>query len=116
MISFDAASARTAILADLEAALPHLDQALRDWLRSHLVPPRPVALARKTDGANSEQFWLVTDHKGTNDALFRIVYDDVAKRYGIECAIQNDVSLFAGFRETLIDAVTDAKGVAKGVA
>lgn len=116
MIGTDAAGARTAILADYQVASAELTPALRDWLRTHLVPPRIITLARKTDGGNTEQFWLVTDHNGSDDASFRVVYDDVTKRYGIECTIQNDVCLFAGFRASLAQAVNDIRGENRGVA
>jgi hypothetical protein len=115
MIGTDATGARTAILADYQAASAELSPQLRDWLRSHLTPPKAISLARKTDGGNAEQFWLVTDHNGQDDAPFRVVYDDVARRYGIECTIQNNVCLFAGFRSSLAQAVTDIKGENRGV-
>lgn len=79
------------------------------WLQSHKIPPRRISLSRKTDGSNSEEFWLVTDHTGADDSSFRLVYDDVIGRYGIECAILNSISLFIGFRATLLEAITDIK-------
>ena len=109
MIEADAIRARAAVTADFQAALPALDRRLDDWFRAHVVAPRPIVLARKSDGGNTEEFWLVTDHTGTDDASFRIVYDDAANRYGIECTIQNGVCLFAGYRATLVDALTDIK-------
>ena len=59
--------------------------------------------------ANTEQFWLITDHTGREDASFRIVFDEALRRYGIECTILNNISLFAGFRASLVDAVSDIK-------
>jgi len=115
MIGKDANEVRKAVLADYEATAPKLNEPLRRWLRSHLIPPRKIELARKSDGASTEPFWLITDHSGTDDALFRLVYDDTVKRYGIECAIQNGICLFAGFRESLEVAVVDIKGVTRGV-
>jgi hypothetical protein len=110
MIETSAEQVRAAVLGDYEAAAGSLPPSIRDWLRAHLIPPKPIALARKTDGKDSEQFWLITDHNGRDDASFRIVFDDASQRYGIECTILNDISLFAGFRASLVDAVTDIKG------
>ena len=109
MIGADASRARAAITTDFQAALPRIDRRLDDWFRAHLVAPRPISLARKSDGGNPEQFWLLTDHTGSDDSGFRLVYDDVANQYGIECTIQNGVCLFAGYRATLTDALTDIK-------
>ena len=100
---------RAAVLADYESASGQLDPSTREWLRAHLIPPRPIALSRKTDGKMTEEFWLVTDHNGRQDASFRIVFDDAMRRYGIECTILNNISLFAGYRASLIDAVTDIR-------
>ena len=116
MIETDAAQVRADVLADYEAASGQMDVSTRDWLRAHLIPPRPIELARKTGGENTEQFWLITDHNGRQDANFRIVFDDVMRRYGIECTILNNISLFAGFRASLVEAVTDINaGAATGI-
>ena len=97
------------ISADCAAAICALDARVGRWLQSHMVPPRRITLSRKTDGSNSKDFWLVTDYKGTDDASFRVVFDDAAAAYGIECAILNSISLFIGYRATLAEAVTDIK-------
>ena len=99
------------VAADCEAAGRDVDRRVGLWLQTHKIAPRRIALSRKTDGSNTEDFWLVTDHTGSDDASFRVVYDDVIGRYGIECAILNSISLFIGFRATLVEAVTDIKFV-----
>lgn len=109
MIETDATQVRAAVLADYEAAIGGLPVNTRDWLRSHLIPPRPIELARKPSGENTEEFWLITDHTGREDASFRIVFDEAERRYGIECTILNNISLFAGYRASLADAVADIK-------
>jgi len=116
MIESDADTVRVTVVRDFQAALPHLDPRLANWVRVHVVAPRAITLARRTDGGNTEDFWLVTDHKGTDDADFRLVYDDVAQRYGIECAIQNNISLFIGYRENITAALADIKVVDPGPA
>jgi hypothetical protein len=109
MTETDAAQVRAIVLADYQAAISGLSPSTREWLRLHLIPPRPIELARKTSGEEAEPFWLITDHNGRDDASFRIVYDDATQRYGIECAILNDICLFAGYRASLADAVTDIR-------
>ena len=109
MTETDATQVRAGVLADYQAASGQLDASTRDWLRAHLIPPRPIELARKTSGENTEQFWLITDHNGRDDASFRIVFDESTRKYGIECTILNNISLFAGFRASLVDAVTDIR-------
>ena len=111
MIHADQAAASARIAADCAAALPALDRRVQLWLQSHIIPPRRITLSRTTDGGNSEEFWLVTDHTGADDASFRVVYDDVVARYGIECSILNSISLFSGFRASLVEAITDIKYV-----
>lgn len=109
MIRTEEVPARATIAADCAAVIAMLDRVQAQWLRAHALPARRITLARKTDGGETEDFWLVTDHTGADDASFRVVYDDVSAQYGIECTIGNDVSLFAGFRASLLDAVTDIK-------
>ena len=110
MIRVDAEQAKATLIADCKAAFPKLDKHLSEWLRAHCIAPRPIVLSRKTDGGNSESFWLITDHNGRDDASFRVVYDDETQRYGLECTIQNNVCLFAGYRASLVDTVSDIKG------
>ena len=109
MTGADESQARTTIAADCAEAISRLDRRTGIWLQVHARPPQRIALARKTDGSTTEDFWLVTDHTGNDDANFRVVYDDVVARYGIECTILNGVCLFIGFRASLVDAVTDIK-------
>ena len=111
MIGANDADVARVVAADFAAAMGALDHKRQMWLRLHSIPPRRITLSRKTDGSNAEDFWLVSDHTGSDDASFRLVYDDVAVQYGIECAILNSISLFIGFRATLVDAITDIKVV-----
>ena len=111
MIETDAEKVRAVVLADYQAANGVLGASTREWLRAHLIPPRPIELARKTSGENTEDFWLITDHNGREDASFRIVFDEATRQYGIECTILNNISLFAGYRSSLVDAVTDIKAL-----
>ena len=109
MINADQALATATIAADCAVVSSKLDRVQAQWLRAHALPARRITLSRKTDGGDTEEFWLVTDHTGFDDSSFRVVYDDVSAQYGIECTIGSDVNLFAGFRASLLDAVIDIK-------
>ncbi len=109
MIGTDENAVRATIAADCAAAVPLLDRRVVLWLKTHAIVPRRIRLSCKTDGSESEEFWLVTDHTGSDDSSFRVVYDDTVANYGIECAIMNSISLFIGFRATLVEAITDIK-------
>jgi len=111
VIGTDEAAVQSKVAADCAAVIPMLDRRVGLWLKSHYVPPRRIALSRRTDGSDSEQFWLITDHTGSDDSSFRLVYDDVVEQYGIECSILNSISLFTGFRASLLEAITDIKFV-----
>ena len=111
VIGSDEAAVHAKVAADCAAVTGALDRRVGMWLQMHKIPPRRISLSRKTDGSSSEEFWLVTDHTGSDDASFRVVYDDIADSYGIECAILNSISLFIGFRASLLEAVTDIKFV-----
>lgn len=111
MIGTDQAAVNATVAADCAAVVSQLDRRVALWLQLHKIAPRKITLPRKTDGSNGEEFWLVTDHTGADDSDFRLVYDDVAARYGIECAILNSISLFIGYRASLLEAITDIKFV-----
>ncbi len=111
MIGSDESAVTAKVAEDCAAAQRSLDRRVGLWLQTHKIAPRRISLSRKTDGSNSEEFWLVTDHTGSDDASFRVVYDDVAARYGIECGILNSISLFIGYRASLVEAITDIKYV-----
>jgi hypothetical protein len=111
VIGTDETAVQARVAADCAAAVPLLERRVGTWLKLHAIAPRKISLSRKTDGGESEQFWLVTDHTGSDDSSFRLVYDDVVGQYGIECAILNSISLFIGFRASLLEAITDIKFV-----
>ena len=111
MIGTDEAAVHATVAADCAAVVGQLDRRVALWLQLHKIVPRKITLSRKTDGSNGEEFWLVTDHTGADDSSFRLVYDDVAGRYGIECVILNSISMFSGYRASLLEAITDIKFV-----
>jgi hypothetical protein len=94
-------------VTDTAAAIRELDPRVGQWLRSQLSVLKRNSLARKIDGSDTKDFRLVTDHTGTNDASFRVVYDETEGRHGIESAILNSISLFIGYRATWAEAESD---------
>ncbi len=111
VIGTDEAPVQAKVAADCAAVTGTLERRVGTWLKLHAIAPRRISLSRKTDGSDSEQFWLITDHTGSDDSSFRLVYDDVVGQYGIECAILNSISLFIGYRASLLEAITDIKFV-----
>ena len=109
MAALDRAKAEKEIEAQC-ANLLGLPGQIDEWFLAHRIPIRKVTLAKETDGTELEDFWMVTDHTGTGDNTFRIIYDDGAREFGYECLMENDVSYFIGFygdlRETLTDLAT----------
>jgi len=80
---------------------PHL----RSWVDQHLVTPRQVRLATDADGTAFKNLWLVTDHVGTNDSSYRIVYDDDTDTFGLECTLDSGVEWYMGNYGSFSEAV-----------
>ena len=95
------------IASTVESAIPKLSQNLRRWLQAHRVEPRQFTVFRETDGSGPMSVWLVTDHNGTDDSSYRIIYDPVSCEYGCECLLENDVPYLIGMYGDLKSAVED---------
>ena len=80
----------------VKAALPNLPSHLRQWAEEHLITPQQEIFAQKEDGTGEITLWLVTDHTQNHDSASRIVYDEVAKSFGLVMDMQNDVKWFMG--------------------
>jgi hypothetical protein len=80
---------------------PHL----QDWLRGHLVEPRPTQFSADADGKSFKDLWLVTDHTGENDSSYRVVYDENNQMFGLESTLDTGVEWYMGsygsFSETV---------------
>lgn len=91
--------------AFVKVALPNMPPHLRQWAEEHLVTPRQEIFAQKEDGEGEISLWLVTDHTQNRDSASRVVYDEVAKVFGLVTDMQNDVKWFMGlygnFAETI---------------
>lgn len=72
------AIARVHFLRAVNEALPQLSATLRAWLEVHMVVPRAHEVCTNRDHGTRETVWLVTDHTGVGDQLFRIVFDGLA--------------------------------------
>ena len=80
---------------------PHL----QDWVRAHLIDPRPVRFAADAEGSSLKDLWLVTDHTGEKDSSYRIVYDEHGQMFGLEVTLAISVEWYMGsygsFAETV---------------
>jgi hypothetical protein len=93
------------IRAKISESVVLLAPHLRSWAEAHLIAPRQVRLSLDPDGTSSKDLWLVTDHVGTNDASYRVVYDDETDGFGLECTLETGVEWYMGdygsFAETV---------------
>lgn len=69
---------------------------LRSWVEDHLILPREVRLATDVDGTSFKKFWLITDHVGTNDSSYRIIFDEETDSFGLECTLDSGVEWCMG--------------------
>ena len=85
----------------LAVLAPHL----QDWLRTHLVDPRPIRFYADAEGHSFKDLWLVTDHTGEKDSSYRIVYDESNQMFGLEVTLDTGVEWYMGsygsFSETV---------------
>ena len=92
---------RVSVAEGLPVLAPHL----QSWVHAHLIEPRQVRLATDPDGTSFKDLWLVTNRTGENDPSYRIVYDDQAHLFGLECTLESGVEWYMGnygsFSETV---------------
>ncbi len=92
---------KTKIAEGLAVLAPHL----QDWLRTHLVTPRPIRFSVDADGNSFKELWLVTDHTGEKDSSYRVVYDENNQMFGLESTLDTGVEWYMGsygsFSETV---------------
>ena len=92
---------RGKVTAELTALAPHL----KSWINAHLIEPRRVRLATDAQGTSFKYLWLITDHTGENDSNCRVVYDNEAQMFGLECTLDTGVEWYMGnygsFSETV---------------
>jgi hypothetical protein len=89
------------IAEGLAVLAPHL----QDWLRAHLVPPRPIQVSVDLEGNSFKDLWLITDHTGKQDSSYRIVYDENNQMFGLESTLDTGIEWYMGsygsFSETV---------------
>ena len=89
------------IAEGLAVLAPHL----QDWLRVHLVPPRPIRVSFDPEGNSFKDLWLITDHTGEQDSSYRVVYDENNQMFGLESTLDTGVEWYMGsygsFSETV---------------
>jgi len=95
----------TQIQAKVADGLAGLAPHLQSWLHEHLIEPRQVQLAMDPKGTSFKHLWLIANHVGENDSNCRIVYDDEADAFGLECTVEPGVEWYMGnygsFAETV---------------
>ena len=89
------------IAEGLTVLAPHL----QDWLRAHLVPPRPIRVSVDVEENSYKDLWLITDHTGKQDSSYRVVYDENNQMFGLEWTLDTGVEWYLGaygsFSETV---------------
>lgn len=88
----DACGVARQIQLAVSTGLDELCLGMRCWVRAHLVAPRSIVLCTNPDTGEQATFWLVTDHVGIDDAVFRIVFDGT--EFGLEITLEDGVSYF----------------------
>lgn len=92
---------RARISEGVASLAPHL----RSWVDEHLIAPRQVRLALDAEGTSFKDLWLVTNHVGANDSSYRIVYNDEADAFGLECTLATGVEWYMGNYGSFAEAV-----------
>lgn len=69
---------------------------LTSWLSTHLIPPRKVILFKDFDFQATGEYWLVTDHTGTKDSGYRVVYSEPEGMFGLEMTTKEGQSVMMG--------------------
>ena len=91
----------TKVAEGLTSLAPHL----QDWVRAHLIDPRPVRFSTDANGNTFKDLWLVTDHTGQEDSSYRIVYDENSQMFGLAVTLDSGVEWYMGsygsFSETV---------------
>jgi hypothetical protein len=96
---------KAVIRQSIERELPSLPPHLKCWVQSHLIEPRQITLATDPEGKAHSQFWLITDHAGTNDSNYRVIFDPASEKFGLEFATQSGVEWFMGISGSFAETV-----------
>ncbi|SRR5216683_1947428 len=94
-------SIKMKVAEGLAVMAPHL----QEWLRTHLIEPRPVRISADPNGNSMKDLWLVTDHVGEEDASCRIVYDEGNQEFGLETTLDSGVGWYMGSYGSFSDTV-----------
>ncbi len=54
-----------------------LDKSLKDWYIAHKILPKLIII-------DNQEFYLITNHNGVNDANYRIFFDPLKTTFGLE--------------------------------
>jgi hypothetical protein len=73
-----------------------MPEQLTSWLKTHLIEPRKVTLFTDFSFNRTAEYWLVTDHTGTGDSGYRVIYSESDKMFGLETTTQEGQSVMMG--------------------
>jgi hypothetical protein len=82
-----------------------LRKPMDEWAKNHLCKPQRIKLSKDPDGNEFAYYWLVTDHTGTNDSSYRVVYDEEMEMFGLECTLDNGLEWYMGAYGTFKEAI-----------
>ena len=75
--------------------LPQVQPAgVREWIAARLTEPYPVKLPVDPEGAQVEDFWIVTDHK--DGKHYRIAFSPRDQAFGIVTPLASGVDWYMG--------------------
>lgn len=92
---------RKRIAADMHA----MPESEIEWVRAHLIEPRPVRFAIDAEGTELKDFWLVTDHVGNQDSSYRVAYDPSTDGFGLEMTTIDGVEWYMGSYGEFINTI-----------
>jgi hypothetical protein len=98
----------TRIQQRVNQTLNELPEHIRRWSVAHLIAPRKVTLATDPDGEQYADFWLVTDHTGSDDASYRVVFDEETDDFGLEVTLNTGVCWYMGSYGSSFAVTVDA--------
>ncbi len=84
------------IVKNVKSELLSCEESLRLWANAHLIKPHVITASCKPDRVEPKSLYLITDHIGVNDSNYRIVYDEDAAQYGLECTTSAGISWYMG--------------------
>jgi hypothetical protein len=93
------------IMTEVNHGLAFLSLHLREWVQGHSIEHHQIRLATDPGGTSFKDLWLITDHNGQKDSSYRVVYDEEAEAFGLECTLDSGVEWYMGIYGSFSQAV-----------